>query len=120
MRSWWSTKSNSASNAPLAYGIAEVVSPRGLTYRVACHQWLTSGAWAIRTLPMIWVHMCTVSRVSGQSDSVSRGHPADRRTWSAVTRASHHCCGGRSLRSLKEDLDSGLGLRHHRGGGGRH
>ena len=80
MRSWWLTKSNSESNAPLAYGIAEVVSPRGVTYSVACHQWLTSGAWAIRTLPMIWVHMCTVARVSGQSDSRSRGHPADRRT----------------------------------------
>src|SRR5215469_6702566 len=64
------------SNAPSRYGTALVVSPRGLTYSVVCHQWLTCGAWAIRILPTIWVHMWTVSFVSDQSDTRSRGHAA--------------------------------------------
>ena len=33
------------------YGNAEVVSPRGETYNVTCHQWFWNGAQAIRTLP---------------------------------------------------------------------
>src|SRR3954469_9564001 len=66
-------KSNSISNAPAPYGIDDVVSPRGLTYSVTCHQWLTSGACAIRILPTIWVHMCRVSRVAVQSSTRRAG-----------------------------------------------
>jgi hypothetical protein len=74
MCSWWSTKSNSISNAWSRYGIVEVVRPRGLTYRVTCRQWLITGAWAMRIFPTIWVHMCGVSLVSAQSAHRSRGH----------------------------------------------
>src|SRR5579864_3183696 len=31
--------------------IAEVVSPRGVTYSVTCHQWLRKGESSMRTLP---------------------------------------------------------------------
>src|SRR4051794_8171350 len=74
MHSWWSMKSNSTSKAPDPYGTAEVVSPRGLTYSVTCHQWLIIGACARRTLPTIWLHMCRVSLVSAQSATRSCGH----------------------------------------------
>ncbi|MCO5571888.1 hypothetical protein L7F22_025636 [Adiantum nelumboides] len=63
----WPSRSSSISKAPVPYGTADVVSPRGPTYSVTCHQWLSSGAWAMRILPTIWVHMCRVSRVAVQS-----------------------------------------------------
>src|SRR5437879_2234674 len=44
--------------------MAEVVSPRGVTYRVTCHQWLRKGESTMRTLPTICVHMCSVWQVS--------------------------------------------------------
>jgi len=39
-----SKKSNSMSKTEFRYGIDEVLSPRGVTYSVVCHQWLTIGA----------------------------------------------------------------------------
>src|SRR5437763_1662317 len=44
--------------------MADVVSPRGVTYNVTCHQWFTNGLSSILTLPTICVHMCSVSQVS--------------------------------------------------------
>src|SRR4030081_745700 len=44
--------------------MADVVSPRGVTYNVTCHQWFTNGLSSILTLPTICVHRCKVSRVS--------------------------------------------------------
>src|SRR3954454_18903617 len=73
MHSWWSMKSNSTSKAPDPYGTAEVVSPRGLTYKVTCHQWLIIGACARRTLPTICIQRCSVSRVAVQSSTRNAG-----------------------------------------------
>src|SRR6266581_6561260 len=42
----------------------EVVSPRGVTYKVTCHQWFTNGLSSILTLPTICVHIWSVSQVS--------------------------------------------------------
>jgi hypothetical protein len=55
--------------------MAPVVNPRGLTYKVTCHQWLINGMFAKRILPTICVHMCRVSRVGVQSSTRSDGHP---------------------------------------------
>src|ERR1700754_59261 len=72
-----STKSNSMSKTPASYGIADVVKPRGLTYRVTCHQWLISGACVSRILPTIWVHMCSVSREAVHSSTRNDGQFRD-------------------------------------------
>src|SRR5258706_4049827 len=54
--------------------MAEVVSPRGVTYRVTCHQWLRKGESSMRTLPTICVHICSVSRVSFHASYGNDGH----------------------------------------------
>ena len=54
-------------------GIDDVVSPRGVTYSVTCHQWLTIGACARRILPTICVQRCSVSRVAVQSSTRNAG-----------------------------------------------
>src|SRR6266704_5865863 len=54
--------------------MAEVVSPRGVTYRVTCHQWLRKGESSMRTLPTICVHRCSVSRVSFHASYGRDGH----------------------------------------------
>src|SRR5258706_792226 len=56
--------------------MAEVVSPRGVTYRVTCHQWLRKGESSIRTLPTICVHRCRVWQVSRHSSYGSAGQSA--------------------------------------------
>ena len=43
-----------------------VVSPRTSTYRGTCHQWLRGGTVAIRILPTICTHRCSVSLVGSQ------------------------------------------------------
>ena len=54
-------------NEPFFQGIADVLSPRGVTYRGTFHQWFSSGVSAIRVLPTICVHMCSVSQVCSHS-----------------------------------------------------
>src|SRR5690606_28079897 len=56
--------------------MSEVVRPRADTYSATCHQWLTIGSSARRTLPTTWVHMCTVSRVSAHGDDARSGQVA--------------------------------------------
>ena len=78
----WSRKSKSTWNRRASYGIGEVVRPRAVTYSGTCHQWLSGGASAIRTLPTIWTHMCSVDMVGsqsrhGSSGQAPRGSPAD-------------------------------------------
>src|SRR6266508_2761986 len=51
----------------------DVVSPRVETYSGTFHQWLTSGVSSMRTLPTIWVHMWSVSRVSFHSSTTNSG-----------------------------------------------
>ena len=53
--------------------MSEVVSPRAVTYSGTCHQWFSGGSSARRTLPTIWVHRCTASRVESQPASVRSG-----------------------------------------------
>src|SRR5437763_9159444 len=52
----------------------EVVSPRGVTYNVTCHQWLRKGLSSILTLPTICVHRCRVWQVSLHASKGSAGH----------------------------------------------
>src|SRR5437763_11901619 len=56
--------------------MGEVVSPLVVTYSVTFHQWLTTGVLAMRTLPTICVHMCTVLRVPAHASSGSAGQTA--------------------------------------------
>jgi hypothetical protein len=51
--STWSWKSSSIEKVRAPSGIEPVVRPRGVTYSVVCHQWLTIGAPASRNLPTI-------------------------------------------------------------------
>src|SRR5712691_11456888 len=51
----------------------EVVSPRGVTYNVTCHQWLRKGESSILTLPTICVHRCRVWQVSRHASKGSAG-----------------------------------------------
>src|SRR5438067_11771124 len=51
----------------------EVVSPRGVTYHVTCHQWLRKGLSSILTLPTICVHRCRVWQVSLHASTGSAG-----------------------------------------------
>src|SRR4051794_35405132 len=68
----------------------DVVSPRGDTYSVTCHQWLTIGACARRILPTTCVQSCSVSRVSIQSSTRSAGQPVVTVIMSTLGRA---CAG---------------------------
>ena len=54
--------------------MSEVVKPSAVRYSVTFHQWLAGGSLAIRTLPAIWVHSCSVSRVACHWASGSAGH----------------------------------------------
>ena len=77
---WWSRKSKSTWNRRRPYGIGEVVRPLAVTYNGTCHQWLSGGARAMRTLPTIWTHMCSVDIVGsharqGSSGQASRSSP---------------------------------------------
>src|SRR5258705_177369 len=54
-------KSKSIWNVRSRSGIGDVVSPRGVTYRVTCQEWFTQGLFASRTLPTICVHRCSVA-----------------------------------------------------------
>jgi hypothetical protein len=49
----WSRRSKAISSPTAPSGIIDVVRPRALTYRVACHEWFTQGVRASRYLPMI-------------------------------------------------------------------
>ena len=53
-------KSKSMVQALVPTGIANVVSPRALTRRVAFQKWLVRGVRASWTLPTICVHRCRV------------------------------------------------------------
>src|SRR5262245_41781317 len=66
-------KSNSISSPCRSAWISEVVSPRDDTYSDTFHQWLMRGVSVKRTLPTTWSHMCSVSRVSRQSDAARSG-----------------------------------------------
>lgn len=90
--STWSMKSNSISKTAVPYGIAEVVKPRGVTYEVTCHQWLTNGECARRTLPTICAHMCNVCLVGAQSSTRRLGHAM--LSWCVVTVTPRRLFGG--------------------------
>src|SRR5690625_461894 len=90
MSSWCWQKSNSRSNSLPPCGMAPVVNPRGLAYSVTCHQWFTNGACDIRTLPTIWVHICSVSRVCAQSATRNRGQDCAVAVSAVLTSASSH------------------------------
>ena len=67
------TRSSSISTSPGAQGIGPVVTPRALTRRVTCHQWLSGGVSVMRTLPTIWHQRWRVSFVGRHSSSGSGG-----------------------------------------------
>src|ERR1700730_8050635 len=71
-------KSNSTSKVWPRYGMADVASPRGVTYNVTCHQWFTNGLSSILTFPTIWVHMWSVSHVSFHASNGNDGHSSAR------------------------------------------
>src|SRR2546421_3878461 len=54
--------------------MGDVVSPRGVTYKVTCHQWFTNGLSSILTLPTTCVHICSVSQVSRHASKGRAGH----------------------------------------------
>ena len=87
-------KSKSTWNTRRPLGIVEVVIPRALVYSGTCHQWLSGGASAIRTLPTIWTHRWRVSIVGPQSCQGSSGQGSlvsrrpERATVSAACPAS--------------------------------
>src|SRR6266568_1041225 len=56
----------------------DVVSPRGVTYKVTCHQWFTNGLNSILTLPTICVHIWSVSQVSFHASNGSAGQLSAR------------------------------------------
>src|SRR6516162_6796613 len=56
----------------------DVVSPRALTYNGTFHQWLVRGVSASRTLPTIWVHMCSVAQLSFHDSSRNSGQHSSR------------------------------------------
>src|SRR5947209_20623670 len=58
--------------------MADVVSPRGVTYNVTCHQWFSGGPSSILTLPTICVHRCKVSRVSRHASNGRTGQLSAR------------------------------------------
>ena len=70
-------KSKSIWKARSPCGISDVVSPRAVTYSGTFHQWFIIGVDAMRTLPTICVHSCSVSRVAPHSATGSAGHAAD-------------------------------------------
>ena len=63
------------SRGPVA-AIGGVPSPRAVTYRVTCQEWLSHGVSASRTLPTICVHSCSVSQVSFHAANGSSGQRA--------------------------------------------
>jgi hypothetical protein len=67
-------KSKSIWNTRPSYGMPDVVRPRGVTYKVTCHEWLAQGVLASRTLPTICVHRCSVVQVSFHSPYGKAGH----------------------------------------------
>src|SRR2546421_10393073 len=69
----------------------EVVSPRGVTYRVTCHQWLRKGESSMRTLPTICVHMCSVWQVSRHASYCSTGQPSIRSPYWVLIVSSIFC-----------------------------
>src|ERR1700722_16911998 len=54
--------------------MAEVLSPRALTYSGTFHQCACIGLNASRTLPTICVHICNVEAVGSHADQSSSGH----------------------------------------------
>src|ERR1700681_1594109 len=66
-------KSNSASNVRSPTGMDDVVSPRAETYKGTCAHSGSNGLNARRSLPITWVYMCSVSRVSRHSSYGSAG-----------------------------------------------
>src|SRR5947209_10881982 len=69
-----SMKSKSTAKVLPRYGMADVVSPREVTYKATCHQWFTNGLSSILTFPTIWVHMWSVSYVSFHASNGNDGH----------------------------------------------
>src|SRR5262249_29708867 len=66
-------KSKSIANSRVPCGMDEVESPRGVTYRVTCHEWLIQGVCASRTFPTICVQRCRVAAVSCHASRGSAG-----------------------------------------------
>src|SRR5258706_15415140 len=71
-------KSKSIANSRVPCGTGEVDSPRGVTYRVTCHEWLIQGVCASRTFPTICVQRCRVAAVSCHASSGSAGQASFR------------------------------------------
>src|SRR6266850_3398658 len=71
-------KSKSIANSRVPCGTGEVERPRGVTYRVTCHEWLIQGVCASRTFPTICVQRCSVAAVSCHASSGSAGQASFR------------------------------------------
>src|SRR5882672_2011559 len=71
-------KSKSIANSRVPCGTGEVERPRGVTYRVTCHEWLIQGVCASRTFPTICVQRCSVAAVSCHASSGSAGQTSVR------------------------------------------
>src|SRR5947208_1594958 len=80
--------------------MADVVSPRGVTYKVTCHQWLRKGLSSILTLPTICVHRCRVWQVSLHASKGSAGQSSARSPWCALLVLSMCCSSWLSLCSI--------------------
>src|ERR1700680_3705964 len=77
--------------------MADVVSPRGVTYNATCHQWFTGGLSSILTLPTICVHRCRVSHVSLHVSKGRAGQLSPRSLWYILFVLSIWCSARFSL-----------------------
>src|SRR5438034_6763974 len=91
----------------------EVVSPRGVTYNVTCHQWFTGGLSSILTLPTICVHRWSVWQVSLHASSGRAGQLSARSPCCVLLMLSI-CCSSSwlSLYSIAERLEGRRSEEH--------
>src|SRR6266566_7784682 len=80
--------------------MADVVSPREVTYNVTCHQWLRNGLSSILTLPTICVHRCRVWQVSLHASKGSAGQRSARSPCCVLLVLSMCCSSWLSLCSI--------------------
>src|SRR6266699_6744825 len=85
--------------------MGEVVSPRGVTYKVTCHQWFTNGLSSILTLPTICVHRCRVRQVSFHASNGSAGQLSARSPCCVLLVLSMCCSAWLSPCPLAEHLE---------------
>src|SRR5579871_6192734 len=79
-------KSSSTSSSRSPMGIAELVSPRALSVKAACHHWFVIGQSANRVLPTIWPHSSNVWLVCDPRPTSSRGQGPWIGSWKSSLR----------------------------------